>query len=173
MNLILLTLLLLLPISPPSKQEVETTAKASDLPAASLALLTPMLNRATDVRYFRESDGQSRSYEVKFWLDGARWSVEFSADGTFEDVEVERTLTDLPSDTAAAIRATLRDRFSKHTVRKLQIQYTTWPPDLGSPMAYELIVEGTTRSELGVFELKLDTKGSIVSERRVIEIPDL
>lgn len=170
---VLLFLLLLLPSAPPVKQEVETTARASDLPASSLALLNPMIQRANDVRYFRETDGQTRSYEVKFWLDGARWSVEFASDGRFEDVEVERPLTDLPQATAAAIRASLTQRFSKHTIRKLQIQYTAWPPDLGAPVAYELIVEGSTPKELGVFELTLDPSGKILDERRVIEIPDL
>lgn len=172
MTPVLLFLLLLLPSAPPVKQEVETTARASDLPASSLALLNPLIQRANDVRYFLETDGQTRSYEVKFWLDGARWSVEFAADGRFEDVEVERPLTELPQDTAAAIRASLAQRFSKHTVRKVQVQYSTWPPDLGAPTAYELIVEGSTANELGVFELKLDPSGAIQEERRVIEIPD-
>lgn len=173
MNLIHFLVLLLLPLSPPVKQEVESSIRASDFPASSLALLNPTISRAQDVRYFRETDGQTRSFEVKFWLDGARWSVEFSADGTFEDVEVERTLTDLPPATAAAFRATLQKRFTRHTVRKVQVQYTSWPPDFDAPMAYELIVEGTTTKELGVFELTLDAAGTILEERRVIEIPDL
>jgi hypothetical protein len=173
MTPVLLSLFLLLLPAPPDKQEVETSVRASDFPSSSLALLTPMLSRATDVRYFRESDGQTLSYEVKFWLDGARWSVEFSNDGAFEDVEVERRLTDLDPTTAAAIRSTLSGHFARHTIRKLQIQYTTYPPDLGTPVAYEIIVEGTSSKELGVFELKLDTTGSILEKRRVIEIPDL
>lgn len=170
---VLLSLFLLLPAAPPDKVEVETSIRASQLPASALALLKPTLRRATDIRYFRETDGEIRSYEAKFWLDGARWSVEFSSDGTFEDVEVERTLTDLDATSAAAIRSTLAERFSRHTIRKLQVQYTTWPPDLDAPVAYELVVEGTTSKELGVFELTLDSNGVLVSERRVVEIPDL
>ena len=173
MNLIHFAFLLLLTIAPPSKQEVEMSIRASEFPASSLALLNPLITRAHDVRHFRETDGQTRSYEVKFWLDGARWSVEFSEDGTFEDVEIERRLTDLPPTTAAAVRATLEKRFTRHTIRKVQVQYTDWPPDLDAPVAYELIVEGTTSKELGVFELTLDTAGTILEERRVIEIPDL
>ena len=170
---VLLSFFLLLPSAPPAKQEIEASIRASDFPASALALLNPTLRRAADIRYFRETDGQVRSYEAKFWLDGARWSVEFSSDGTFEDVEVERPLTDLDAATASSIRTTLADRFSRYSIRKLQVQYTTWPPDLGAPMAYELIVEGTTSKELGVFELKLSPSGQLLEERRVIEIPDL
>lgn len=170
---VLLSFFLLLPAAPPVKQEIEASIRASEFPASALALLNPTLRRAADIRYFRETDGQVRSYEAKFWLDGARWSVEFSSDGTFEDVEVERALTDLDAATASSIRTTLGDRFSRYSIRKLQVQYTTWPPDLGAPMAYELIVEGTTSKELGVFELKLSPSGGLLEERRVIEIPDL
>jgi hypothetical protein len=40
-------------------------------------------------------------------------------------------------------------------------------------MAYELIVEGTTSKELGVFELTLSPSGVLLEERRIIEILDL
>jgi hypothetical protein len=170
---VLLSFFVLLQFAPPVKQEIETSIRASEFPASSLALLNPTLQRATDIRYFSESDGQTRSFEVKFWLDGARWSAEFSSTGAFEDVEIERRLTDLPQATASAIRATLNERFKNHTIRKLQEQYLSWPPDLGTPTAYELIVEGTSSKELGVFELTFSPSGSILEKRRVIEIPDL
>lgn len=173
MGSLLLIFLLLLITEPPVKQEVEIRIPTSEFPESALALLKPKLTGATDVRYFKETDGVSNSFEVKFWRDGVRWSVEFSQDGTFEDVEVERALSHLPQTTASAIRSTLSARFSRYSIRKLQIQYTSWPPDFGEPAAYELIVEGTTPRELGVFELKLDPNGTIRLERRVVEIPDL
>jgi hypothetical protein len=170
---VLLYLFLLLPSAPPVKQEVEVSIRASEFPASALALLKPTLARASNIVHFKQTDGDVFSYEIKFWLDGARWSVEFSRSGEFEDVEIERRLNDIPQATASAIRATLNERFKNHAIRKLQEQYLTWPPDLGSPIAYELIVEGTTSTELGVFELTLDAAGTILEERRVIEIPDL
>ncbi len=173
MTTVLLFIFLLFPSAPPVKQEVEMSSRRRDLPDTSLALLNTTLRRASDVRYFRETDGNSRSYEVKFRLDGARWSVEFSADGELEDVEIERSLSDLQQATVAAIRSSLNQRFSRYNIRKVQAQYLSWPPDLGSPTAYELIVEGSNPNEIGLFEVNFDPFGAIQSERRVLEIPDL
>lgn len=170
---ILLSLSLLLLPSPPVKQEVEASIRASDVPASSLALLNPLLTLATDVRYFRETDGETFSYEVKFWLDGARWSVEFSQDGDYKDTEIERAASALPPSVAETIRSSLGQRFSNYTLRRIQEQYLTWPPELGTPGGYEVTVEGSSSKELGVFEFNLDSEGNIVRERRVIDIPDL
>ncbi len=173
MNPVLLSLLLLLPTAPPVKEEVETVIRAKELPASSLALLNPWIQQATDVRYFRETDGQSRSYEIKFWLDGARWSVEFDADGTYNDTEIERSFSELPPDVAESVRSELGKRFDKFSIRRIQEQYLTWPPEIGTPSGFELTVEGTSSQELGVFEFNTDARGNLLHERRVIEIPDL
>lgn len=171
MNLIFAAILLLLQTSPPRKMEVETSIRSADFPATSLALLQPLLADATDIRYFRETDGEERTYEVKFVKDGFRWSVEFSREGEYKDTEIERAFETLPSDVRSAFAGMLQDRFTRHNIRKVQEQYRTWPPDLGRPDGYEITVAGTSASELGVFEFNLDADGSVTLVRRVVELP--
>ncbi len=166
----LILLIACLLMKPPIKHEVETSINKSDMPSAALMFLDSTLAKANDIRYYKETDGQHVTFEVKFRLDGQEWSVEFDPSGTLEDAEWLVNMKDLSPEWRTRIRSHLDSRFTSWTATRVQLQYLTWPADLDHPTGVELIVEGQNSSEIGVFEFGFPSDDSAVSERRVLEI---
>ncbi len=163
-------LLGLILINPPVKQEIEMSIQKSDMPSTALTFLEATLTKAEEIRFFKETDGQDVSYEVKFRLDGHEWSIEFDPTGNLDDAEKLVDFKDLSKEWRARIHSQLDSRFTSWTVTRVQLQFLTWPADLDRPTGVELIVEGQNSSEIGVFEFGFPSDDSSVSERRVMEI---
>ncbi|MEL6976881.1 MAG: hypothetical protein AAGL29_16070 [Bacteroidota bacterium] len=105
------------------KKERESRVTRDEIPQNALELLNPYLEDAKRLRYYQESDGNKRSFEVKFKKGKLRYSVEFSPEGKLEDVEFLIKSADIPDETWANIQSTFQEKFSKTYVKKIQQQY--------------------------------------------------
>lgn len=159
-------------LQPPVKQEIETSIQKRDVPSAALTFLSTTLSEANDIRYYKESDGQDISFEVKFRLNGHVWSVEFDSAGAFQDAECLVSMNDLSSELTSKILSHLNSRFTSWSANRIQLQFPSWPTELENPTGVEIVVEGQNSSEVGLFEFFFPSDGSAISERRVTEILD-
>lgn len=159
-------------VQPPVKQEIETSIQKRDVPPAVLEFLESSLSKSNDIRYYRQTDGQTQTYEIKFRLDGRDWSVEFHPNGVLEDAEWLVNLDELSSDLKSNIDSHLNSIFTTWTATRVQLQYTTWPANFDAPSGIEIVVEGQNSTEVGTFEFFFPSDGSGISERRVLEILD-
>lgn len=75
------------------------------------------------IRWYEESGIDRITYEAKTRHKGHHYSIEFSADGLLEDVEVEIKMTEIPGPVLSRMEAQLSARYEKYVVRKVQRQY--------------------------------------------------
>lgn len=168
--MIVVMLLMLWGATPPVKQEVEIRIGRHEVPAAILAWMDPALRQSSRVRYFRQTDGEERSYEIKFASGPHHWSVEFHTDGTFKEAERLIDASLLP----ASITAHLDSRFTSWRITRAQAQHEPvgdWHRHPPAPIGYEIEVDGAHGREVGRFELTFTSDGGLLAERRLIEIP--
>ena len=105
------------------KHEKETRIEESEFPPKALAKITPYLEDAKRVRFYKEVDSLKKSYEVKFRLGKLHYSVEFDPRGELEDVEFIIKDNDIPEESWSRISGYLNHNFNKPRVLKIQQQY--------------------------------------------------
>ncbi|MEO0505629.1 MAG: hypothetical protein AAF090_05710 [Bacteroidota bacterium] len=156
------------------KNERESRVTEKEIPENALILLKPYLEDAKRLRYYQESDGDKRSFEVKFKKGKLRYSVEFSPEGKLEDVEFLIKSTDIPDETWEAIQSEFQKKFSKTYVKKIQQQYPSEGraesevlkeafQNLILPyIRYELVVAGKNQNHHRLYEILFDAKGELL-----------
>ena len=108
------------------KIEVEERIKKKDVPANALAWIEKTFDLNKRVKWYFEETSGKISYEAKFYYDYQKYSVEFSSDGTIEDVEIVYRLSELdPEDKKSLTKALNKIRKSK--INKIQLQYSGHP----------------------------------------------
>ncbi|MBD3615560.1 MAG: hypothetical protein HUJ22_03230 [Gracilimonas sp.] len=78
------------------KREVETSIKKAEIPAAALNILNEFWNDEKKADFYREFDGKSVSYEVKFIHNHHLLSMEFSKEGLLQDIEQLTEFDEIP-----------------------------------------------------------------------------
>ncbi|MEL6305173.1 MAG: hypothetical protein AAFQ20_10320 [Bacteroidota bacterium] len=156
------------------KKERESRITRDEIPQNALELLNPYLEDAKRLRYYQESDGNKRSFEVKFKKGKLRYSVEFSPEGKLEDVEFLIKSADIPDETWANIQSTFQEKFSKTYVKKIQQQYPCEGKDEPEVLReafqnlilpyirYELVVAGKTQNHHRLYEILFDANGALL-----------
>lgn len=109
------------------KYEKEERIQKEALPTAVGKLLPLMETHAKRMRYYRELDGESINYEVKFRKHGTHFSVEFNQEGVLEDVEVLVAKSALPT----AVLKTVKTHFQSVKLTRIQKQFVH--PKEGNP----------------------------------------
>lgn len=105
------------------KHEKETRIEESEFPEKALTKISPYLEDAKRIRFYKEVDSLKKSYEVKFRLGKLHYSVEFDPQGELEDVEFIIKENDVPEESWSRITAYLNHNFNKPRVLKIQQQY--------------------------------------------------
>ena len=105
------------------KQEWEHRIPKEVFPPTALALLKPYLKNAKRIRFYQEKDGQKVSFESKFKLKRIFYSVEFSKNGSLEDVEFIIAPYDMPNETWETISNFLDTNYDRYRIKKIQQQY--------------------------------------------------
>lgn len=157
-TIFLLTSFILLGFSQ-KKFEQEIRIRKNSVPVQAL-LLMDTFNLSGKIKWYQEIGFQRTSYEAKLKHQDAKYSIEFSADGSLEDVEMDIAITSLAEELKSKITEHLFKLFTKYTVEKIQVQYTGLPVDIARwfhqkveerPLQkkYELVV--TTKSS-GIFK---------------------
>jgi hypothetical protein len=105
------------------KYEKEYRVKQENVPALAVNYLDS-LNFKSKVKWYKEIGINSNSFEAKTKYKGKKYSVEFSEEGFFEDIEIEIELSEIPSLTLNSISKYLAENYSKYKIEKVQVQYS-------------------------------------------------
>jgi hypothetical protein len=106
-----------------SKYEKEFRIKESDVPSKALSFIDS-ITFDSKVKWYKEIGLDHITFEAKAISNKERHSIEFSENGTFQDIEIEVDIAKIPSDIYSKIRGILTLRHKKHKIEKVQIQYT-------------------------------------------------
>lgn len=166
------------------KREVERSINKSEMPAIALETLDEFWSNMDNIRYFYETDGDSKTFEAKLEWMGKQYSIEFSDNGNVIDVEQLVDMSEISADTAEAISNYLRREFKRVRITRLQRQFIADDEDETDDVdfiddileeddedyeiRYEMEVEGKSDSVIGAFELLFDESGNIIQRRRII-----
>lgn len=166
------------------KREVEQSIDKSEMPAIALETLNEFWPNTDNIRYFYETDGDSKTFEAKLeWME-KQYSIEFSDNGYVIDVEQLVDMSEISTETTDAIRSYLEQQFKSVRIIRLQRQFIADDEDETDDIdfiddileedeedyeiRYEMEVEGKSNSIIGAFELLFDESGSFIQRRRII-----
>ena len=163
-----------------SKFEKEERINREELPKTVKELLPLIDGLAKRTRYYRETDGAKKSYEIKFKHHKSKYSVEFDDDGTLEDIEVVVSQSDVPQSTLLLIENDLRNDFTRFKFKKIQEQFS-YPNGLTPAQTiksvikgtlaitgYEIVVSGKTKTGHERYEFFFDDGGHRIKKRKIL-----
>jgi hypothetical protein len=128
------------------------------------------------VKFYKEFDGDKTSLEAKFKKRRQRYSIEFSLDGTLEDVEIEVKRKDIDLLLWKKIKIQLDSVSDQWRVEKMQQQYVSNPFNKEGLLLkieekefdnLELIVAFKSNRKIYRKELLFNTEGEIINQRNV------
>ncbi len=119
------------------------------------------------------------SYEAKTKYKNRKYSIEFSEDGTFEDVEINMREPELQYIVYEGIELTLKSQFKEFGIMKIQEQFSgdiievkkLWDKESSQDKItkrYELIVKGKTKRTFELFEFLFSDTGNLLSQKKLI-----
>lgn len=159
------------------KYEKESRVRSEEVPAASREWIAGFTD-IKKIKWYLEENLESTSFEAKFLLQQQRYSIEFSPDGTLEDVEIEIPWDSIPEIAKQGIFTHLDSVFVRHKIRKIQIQYTgdssllqdnQHPPPVSITTRYELVVKGKVSGQhMRLFEITYDHHGQFLNQQSII-----
>ena len=68
-----------------TKNEKEKRIPLAEFPEAAKAVIKNLPDDCKRLKFYKETDGEKQSFEVKFKYKRKRYSLEFSEDGNIED----------------------------------------------------------------------------------------
>lgn len=159
-----------------TKNEHEERVKLEALPEVAVAVVNTLPKKHKRLRFYQETDGDKRSFEAKFKYEKQHYSLEFSADGVIEDIEVIIMPDQIKTCTKYQIDDYFKRTFEKSKLIKVQIQYVyngsenaikfvnqvlSKNGDLN--INYEVIAEVKTETERKVGEFLFNANGALIS----------
>tara|TARA_R110002012_G_scaffold139590_5_gene296988 strand:- start:931 stop:1497 length:567 start_codon:yes stop_codon:yes gene_type:complete len=174
MKLVLLffTVLSTLVVSGQTKIEIEKRISQDSVPNKAKIYISEQF-KASNIKWFFEKTNARSSYEAKFCELNKRFSVEFSIDGTLEDIEVLIKFKKLAPETKKIITTLLNSKFTNYRVLKTQFQQSDYDKTklelflktktLSELDLLELIVLGKTENSKNRYEILINSKGEVLS----------
>lgn len=167
------------------KEEVENSIDREEMPASALDALEDFLEdqTVTDLEYFRETDGETTTFETKLNWQGYQYSIEFTDEGSLLDIEQLIEFSEIPKEAQVRITDKMEEQFSGFRMTRIQRQFIADEEDeegedviedfLENDMddliiRYEIEVEGQNRREMGSFEMLFDSEGELIQRRRIV-----
>lgn len=167
------------------KEEVENSIEREEMPASALDALEDFLEdqTVTDLEYFRETDGETTTFETKLNWQGYQYSIEFTDEGSLLDIEQLIEFSEIPEEAQVRITDKMEEQFSGFRMTRIQRQFIADEEDeegedviedfLENDMddliiRYEIEVEGQNRREMGSFEMLFDSEGELIQRRRIV-----
>lgn len=161
-----------------TKIEREFKIRESEVPVSAREFIRSC-ELSGKVKWYREENGSTISFEAKTRHRGKKYSIEFSEAGALEDAEELSRMQKLPAELSLTLTTALRTEFKRFRVEKIQIQYSgseasvleviTRGNSTGCTVKYELVVAGVSASENGHFELLFDSGGVLLERTKLIE----
>lgn len=158
------------------KMEREKRIKKEEIPATIHNVLEKFIADAKKIRYYLETDGDHRSFEIKFLLHKNHYSVEFDKRGMLEDVEMIVGFRDLQKNLQEKISDYLK-KYDNSKIKKIQKQFSSesHPQEQVIEMAlqnvpaetvrYEIIVETKAGGSWTTYEMLFDQSGNFISQK--------
>jgi hypothetical protein len=175
-----LILILLLPAAhygfTQNKYEKEIRVKDKDVPIEALRFVDT-LAFTKKVKWFKEIGLDKNSYEAKTKKEGRWYSIEFSADGTFEDIEIVIDSEEIPDEIQKKIFTYLNEKYDKYTIEKIQIQYSgshtlnyflNRGPVVDLKIQYEIVLSSKLDGSFVMFEALFDADGAFLNSARIV-----
>lgn len=163
-----------------TKNEKEERIKSHEFPEIARGYFNSILDQVRYLKYYRETDGNKLSYEVKFKYRKDYYSVEFDSLGKLEDIEIVINKRDIPKASFENILKHYDKHFRKVRFIKIQKQFvnTTKRTDkqfidfiLRKPnnkhTHFEIIAEIKTKKRHELRELTFDRHGNFEKSRIV------
>jgi hypothetical protein len=159
-----------------NKFEKEIRIKEKDVPQAAISFVDE-LAFTKKVKWFREIGLDKISFEAKTKKEGKWYSIEFSEDGSFEDLEIEIEPNEIPDATYERIITYFDNNHEKFAIEKIQIQYSgnhTLNYILGNGpvvdfiIRYEIVLSSKVEGAFVLLEELFDDEGNFINSSRII-----
>lgn len=165
---------------PQSKNEKEERIPASEFPEIAQGYFNIISHEVKYLKYYKETDGDKKSFEVKFKYKKEHYSAEFDTLGKLEDIEIVIKKRHIPKQIFNTISDYFNANYKRFTIVKVQKQYvnTTNKTDrqfirhvLENPYNkhthFEIIAEVKTPRKHELRELTFDRHGVFEKSRKV------
>jgi len=161
-----------------TKVEIEKRVKTDEVPTKALEDLNEHLRNPPKVKWFYQEDGDKKVYEAKFKRDDNKYSVEFNTQGEIYNIEVIIKIKDIDNKVLTKIKSELKQSFEDYKIRKIQREYLGDDDDLFEIISeqeidddlairYEIEVNAKIDNKRQLYEMLHDTKGKLISQRKV------
>lgn len=162
-----------------SKQERESRVERTEFPEAAQQLLDLFSQKGKGVKFYRETDGDAVSFEMKLKVN-RRWrSVEFDENGRLEDIEVTIRKRRIAQQALRNIQEVLDSLSDKNKIEKVQLQFL---PTSDNPQEmlerldrnqfdnYEIIAAFKEKRKIYRKELLFSSQGMLLQSRDIKRI---
>lgn len=106
-----------------TKNEKEDRITLQELPNLVQTTIKALPKNCKRIRFYKETDNEKISYEVKFKFKKTYYSIEFNALGHIEDIEVTTKFKNVNTAISSKITTYLAINFIQHRFIKIQKQY--------------------------------------------------
>ena len=181
MKKLLLTTILLISVSigrAQTKYEKELRIKPDQVPKNAIEFVQ-LLNFGTKIKWYQELSETGSSIEAKTKYKGEHYSIEFSKDGTLEDVEVKIRWNTIPEIVRKRITNDLELKYDDYKLNKVQIQYQGNPNAIRSYLIkgtdfneitinYEVVISTKVNKKFTQFELLYSAEGILLKRAEIV-----
>ena len=172
-------MLLTLPCQGQKKYEREYRIKPGAVPPKAARFINDIFKKTT-IHWYGEESLTGTTIEAKLKAGGKRYSIEFDSSGTIQDVEIQRSYSQIPAQTRKALTDQLNQKFDTFTVVKTQLQWTASQSDLKTAILtdklpasvqvrYELIMKAQKNLSASYYEVLCEQTGAIVSVHQLVQ----
>ncbi len=160
------------------KLEKESRIKPDNVPSAALKFIEAV-EMGTRWKWYFEENLKGNSVEAKTKYNGKRYSVEFDISGAIQDVEIEISWQEMDENLQKNIVKSLDSLFTKHSIFKIQIHYSSESHDLlevlnnkttrsNLKVKYEIVAKGKKTGRPGLYELTFNDEGNLLESSKII-----
>jgi hypothetical protein len=164
-----------------TKNEKEVRVQLSEFPELTQNTVNALPKDCKRIKFYKETDSDKLSFEVKFKYHKQRYSIEFSETGQIEDIEIITKFKNIAVSTKSKIKDYLNQSYSKHKFIKIQRQYVyssdgdtslfltnvlSEQPSL--PHNFEIIAEVKSKKLRDIREFTFNNQGTFINSRILI-----
>jgi hypothetical protein len=160
------------------KYEKESRVKKSDVPAYAKEYVD-LYQFDKRVKWYKEIGFNSISFEAKTKFQGKNYSIEFSDDGSFEDIEIEIKSNEIPPEIFSTISNYLVEKHTKYSIEKIQIQYLgdkqkvlNYLQNNGKSndvvMNYEIVISTKLQGTFTMLEYLFSDEGGFMQKEQIV-----
>lgn len=167
-----------------TKKEREERIPIEELPRLIQNLIPDLPLGCKRVKFYKETDGNKSSFEIKLKYKHKKFSIEFNKDGILEDIEITASKKDIANPVNSYLKSYFDSKNEKYKLLKIQKQYLYKLDDNSLDFIlntlelkndtlpnYEIITEIKKGKKITLKELLISSEGKLLEEREIE--PDL